>query len=169
MDLEITPSLKIPAAELRLSFARSGGPGGQNVNKVSSKAVLHFDVVGSPSLPADLRARFLEQYKSRITNAGEVVIHSEEFRDQPKNIAACYEKLRQMVLAVLRPPKKRRATKPTRGSKVRRLNAKKNPPPATTADTTGSSGRPTAASRRRVSPTPGGPGPAPRRHRTRRL
>src|SRR5205814_3217623 len=125
MDLEITPGLKIPEVELRLSFARSGGPGGQNVNKVSSKAVLHFDVVASPSLPADVRQRFLEGYKSRITNAGEVVIHSDEFRDQPKNIDACYEKLRQMVLAVLKPPKKRRATKPTRGSKVRRLNEKK--------------------------------------------
>jgi ribosome-associated protein len=125
MDLEITPNLKIPDAELRLSFARSSGPGGQNVNKVSSKAVLHFDVLMTPSLPPDVRQRFLERYKSRLTNAGEVVIHSEEFRDQPRNIQACHEKLRQMVLTVLRPPKKRRATKPTRGSKVRRLNEKK--------------------------------------------
>src|SRR5438045_361742 len=125
MDLEITPSLKIPDAELRLSFARSSGPGGQNVNKVSSKAVLHFDVIGTPNLPPDVKQRFVEQYKSRLTNAGEVVIHSEEFRDQPRNIQACYHKLRDMVLTVLKPPKKRRATKPTRGSKVRRLNEKK--------------------------------------------
>jgi ribosome-associated protein len=125
MDLEITPNIKIPDAELRLSFARSSGPGGQNVNKVSSKAVLHFAVLTTPSLPPDVRQRFLEQYQSRLTNAGEIVIHSEEFRDQPRNIQACYDKLRQMVLTVLRPPKKRRATKPTRGSKVRRLNEKK--------------------------------------------
>ena len=59
---------------------------------------------------------------ARITKAGEIVIHSEEYRDQPKNIQACYDKLREMILAVLRPPKKRRATKPTKGSKVRRLN-----------------------------------------------
>src|SRR6476659_8192193 len=103
MDLEITPSIKIPDAELRLSFARSSGPGGQNVNKVSSKAVLHFDVLTTPSLPPDVRQRFLERYNTRLTNAGEVVIHSEEFRDQPRNIQACYEKLRQMVLTVLRP------------------------------------------------------------------
>src|SRR6476646_1133383 len=125
MDLEITPNLIIPDSELRLSFARSSGPGGQNVNKVASKAILHFDVMNSPSLPPDVRDRFKIAYSSRITTAGEVVIHSEEFRDQPKNIQASYDKLRQMILAVLRPPKKRRPTKPTRGSKVRRLNDKK--------------------------------------------
>jgi ribosome-associated protein len=126
MDLRISNNITIPDAELRLSFARSGGPGGQNVNKVSSKAVLHWDVMNSPSLPPDVRARFIEAYPTRITNAGEVVIHSDEFRDQPKNIQAGYEKLRQMIVAVLRPPKKRRPTKPTKGSKVRRLKDKKS-------------------------------------------
>jgi ribosome-associated protein len=126
MDVTIAPGLTIPEAELRLSFAKSSGPGGQNVNKVSSKAVLHFDVLTSPSLPPDVRERFLKRYASRITTAGEIVIHSEEFRDQPKNIQACYDKLRTMVLAVLKPPKQRRATKPTRGSKVRRLKEKKS-------------------------------------------
>src|SRR5262245_6710051 len=117
--------LTIPDSELRLSFARSGGPGGQNVNKVSSKAVLHFAVATSPSLPDDVRGRFLEAFRSRITNAGEAVIHSDEFRDRPKNIQACHGKLREMIAAVLRPPKKRRATKPTKGSRVRRLNDKR--------------------------------------------
>ena len=126
MYLEISPNIKIPEAELRLSFARSSGPGGQNVNKVSSKAVLHFDISGSPSLPPDVRARFVAQFPSRLTNAGEIVIHSDEFRDQPRNIQACFDKLRSMVLSVLRPPKKRRPTKPTKGSKVRRLNEKKH-------------------------------------------
>jgi ribosome-associated protein len=125
MDLEITPHLKIPDSELRLSFARSSGPGGQNVNKVSSKAILHFDVLNSPSLPPDVRERFKTAYSSRITTTGEIVIHSDEFRDQPKNIQAGYDKLRQMILAVLKPPKKRRPTKPTHGSKLRRLNDKK--------------------------------------------
>ncbi|HEY2412416.1 MAG TPA: alternative ribosome rescue aminoacyl-tRNA hydrolase ArfB [Pirellulaceae bacterium] len=125
MDLQITPTLSIPDAELRLSFARSSGPGGQNVNKVASKAILHFDVLNSPSLPPDVRDRFKIAYSSRLTTTGEVVIHSEEFRDQPKNIQAGYDKLRQMILTVLKPSKKRRPTKPTRGSKLRRLNDKK--------------------------------------------
>ncbi len=125
MDLQISSSITIPEAELRLSFARSSGPGGQNVNKVSSKAILHFAAVTSPSLPPDVRQRFVERYQSRLTNAGEVVIHSEEYRDQPRNIQSCYDKLREMIVAVLRPPNKRRPTKPTRGSKVRRLKEKK--------------------------------------------
>jgi ribosome-associated protein len=126
MDLEITPTFRIPDAELRFSFARSSGPGGQNVNKVASKAILHFDVRSSPSIPPGVRERFLTTYASRITNAGEIVIHSEEFRDQPKNIQACHDRLREMLLAVLRPPRKRRPTKPTRGSKTRRLKEKKS-------------------------------------------
>jgi ribosome-associated protein len=124
--LAVNSSLAIPDDELRLTFSRSSGPGGQNVNKVASKATLHFAVRTSPSLPEGVRQRFLERYASRITNAGEVVIHSEEFRDQPKNIQACRDKLREMIAAVLRPPKKRRATKPTKGSKVRRLKEKKS-------------------------------------------
>ena len=106
-------------------FVRASGPGGQNVNKVSSKAILHFDVLTSPSLPPDVRERFMNRFKSRLTNSGEIVIHSDEYRDQPRNIDACHAKLRDMVLSVLRPPKKRRPTKPTRGSKVRRLKEKK--------------------------------------------
>jgi ribosome-associated protein len=125
MDLVISENLTIPESELRFSFARSSGPGGQNVNKVSSKAILHFDVRSSPSLPDAVRARFLERYPTRVTKSGEVVIHSEEYRDQPKNIQSCRDKLKDLLLSVLKAPKKRRPTKPSRGSKVRRLKAKK--------------------------------------------
>lgn len=121
----LNSQITIPEAELRFSFARSGGPGGQNVNKVSSKATLHWDVTASPSLPDDVKQRFLAKFRSRITTQGEIVITSQESRDQPKNIQKCLDKLRDMLLEILVPPKKRRPTKPTKGSKVRRLNDKK--------------------------------------------
>jgi ribosome-associated protein len=124
--ITLNSRITIPESELRFSFARSGGPGGQNVNKVSSKATLHWDVVQSPSLPDDVKQRFLTKFKSRITTQGEIVITSQESRDQPKNIQLCLDKLRAMLMEVLVPPKKRRPTKPTKGSKVRRLNDKKN-------------------------------------------
>jgi ribosome-associated protein len=124
--LQISTNIAIPDDELKLSFSRASGPGGQNVNKVNSRATLRWMVWTTPSLPADVKARFLSRYASRITGEGEVLISSQEFRDQPKNIEACRDRLREMILAVLQAPKKRRATKPTRGSKVRRLKEKKS-------------------------------------------
>ncbi|MCE9530485.1 MAG: aminoacyl-tRNA hydrolase [Planctomycetes bacterium] len=117
--------LRIPFEEFVWSYARSGGPGGQNVNKVSSKAVLRWPILASPSLPPDVRARFLERYPSRITVEGELVIASQTFRDQEGNRQECLEKLGKMLLIVARPPTPRRATKPTKGSKVRRVAAKR--------------------------------------------
>lgn len=124
-DLHITSRITIPDEELGFSFARSSGPGGQNVNKVNSKATLRWNPTASAALPDDVRSRFLKLYASRITNDGEILITSQESRDQPKNIAICLEKLRGMIQQVLAAPKKRRPTKPTKGSKQRRLNDKK--------------------------------------------
>lgn len=123
--LTVDDSISIPDEELRFTFSRAGGPGGQNVNKVNSKAMLHWDVVHSPSLPEDVRQRFVTQYKTRINQVGELVLYSQQYRDQPKNIDACLEQLRSMILAVRRPPKTRRKSKPTFGSKLRRLKEKK--------------------------------------------
>lgn len=123
--LIVTPTLTIPDEDLRFSFSRSSGPGGQNVNKVNSKATLHFAFRRSTSLPPGVRDRFAQKFASRLTNEGEVVITSQESRDQPKNVDSCLEKLRQMLLEVLHPPKKRRPTKPSKGSKRRRVEAKK--------------------------------------------
>jgi ribosome-associated protein len=125
MDLWLTDQWKIPAEELRLSFARSRGPGGQNVQKVASKAILHFDVLHSPSLPPDVRDRFAQAFASRLTKQGEVVLHCDQYRDQRRNVAACYQRLRNMLHAVLHPPRKRRPTRPTAGSRARRLKEKK--------------------------------------------
>lgn len=123
--LAVNSTITIPDGELHFSFARSSGPGGQNVNKVSSKATLHFRAADSPSLPPGVKERLLAAFKSRLTKEGELVISSQEHRDQPRNIEACLTRLKEMILSVASPPKKRRATRPSRGSKVRRLKAKK--------------------------------------------
>ncbi len=123
--MDITRTLTIPDEELQFSFARSSGPGGQNVNKVASKAVLHWNLALNSSVPSEVKDRLRAQQPGRLTSEGEVVIQSQRFRDQAKNIDDCREKLREMVLAALHPPRPRKATKPSRGSKLRRLEAKR--------------------------------------------
>ena len=123
--LEVNATLRIPLDEFEWSFARSGGPGGQNVNKVASKAVLRWNFDGSPSVPDDVKARFRVRFPSRLTTGGEVVLSSELTRDQGRNRDDCLEKLADMLRSAAVRPKIRRATKPSKGSKRRRLEAKK--------------------------------------------
>ena len=123
--LEVDHRISIPLKEFSFTFARSGGPGGQNVNKVNSKVILHWDVTASPSLPEDVRTRFLAHYPRRINKAGQFVISSERFRDQGRNVTDCTNKLRDLILVVATAPKKRRPTKATKGSKERRLAGKR--------------------------------------------
>ncbi len=123
--LEINHRISIPLKEFDFSFARSSGPGGQNVNKVNTKVTLHWSVTTSPSLPEDVRTRFHERYRRRINKEGRVVVSSGRFRDQGRNVADCTNKLRDMLLAVAIPPKKRRPTKPSKASKEKRLQAKR--------------------------------------------
>ena len=124
--LEVTPTLRIPRAEFVLSFARAGGPGGQNVNKVSSKVFLRWNPAASPSLPEDVKARLLAQQRHCLTAEGDLLITSQRFRDQAKNIADCFGKLRTLVLQALHPPKPRRPTRPTRAARARRRAAKRH-------------------------------------------
>jgi ribosome-associated protein len=123
--LVVSGQLKIPLAEFEITYARSGGPGGQNVNKVNSKAVLRWSVQTSPSLPDSVRQRFFHKYAKRLTTEGELIVTSQRFRDAPRNSRDCLEKLRTMLLGVAQPPKARRATRPTRGSVERRLQNKR--------------------------------------------
>jgi ribosome-associated protein len=123
--LIINDRLRVPDAEFRWSFVRSGGPGGQNVNKVASKAVLRWDVAGSPSLPEDVKLRFRSQQRGRITTEGVLVLSSQRYRDQERNKQDCLDKLRAMVLGAATMPTRRRPTKKTPGSQERRLQAKK--------------------------------------------
>jgi ribosome-associated protein len=125
VHLVVSRSLSIPLAEFDVEYVRSGGPGGQNVNKVSSKARVRWPVVSSPSLPDDVKERFVTRYKSRLTNEGDLIIVGQRYRDQKKNYDDCLDRLREMVREVLDPPRPRKATKPTRGSQKRRVEAKR--------------------------------------------
>lgn len=124
-SLVINSHIVIPSAELVMSFARSSGPGGQNVNKVNSKAILRWNLRASNSLPAEVKLRFEACFPTRINQAGEVMLSSDKYRDQPRNLADCYEKLRQLVQAAVVVPRKRGKTRPTRGSIEDRLAGKR--------------------------------------------
>ena len=123
--LQINDAIRIPDSELQWSFVRAGGPGGQNVNKVASKAVLRWDVAGSPSLPGEVKARLVRQQAGRITSAGELVLTSQRFRDQERNRRDCLDKLRDLVRQAATRPKPRKPTKPTRGARAARLQEKR--------------------------------------------
>lgn len=125
-DLWITDHLSIPASEFEVSFARSGGPGGQNVNKVNSKVSVHWKVQENQGLPAPVRARLLAMAGSRLNLDGTIQVISQEHRDQLGNLRACQEKLRRLILQAMRPPKPRRPTQPSRASQRRRLDDKKS-------------------------------------------
>lgn len=123
--LRVNDRIAIPFTEFDFSFARSGGPGGQNVNKVNSKVTLRWAVNQSKTLPSDVRARFCERYPRRINKEGILILNSERFRDQGRNVADCLEKLRLLILEIAVAPKKRRPTRRTKGSVERRLRDKK--------------------------------------------
>ena len=121
----INSRIRIPSDELDVSLARGQGPGGQNVNKVNSKAVLYWAAANSASLPPDVAKRFVEKFHHRMTTEGILVLASDRFRDQRRNVQDCIDKLTTMLLSVLEPPKPRKKTKPTRGSVERRIAEKK--------------------------------------------
>jgi ribosome-associated protein len=125
-DIVVTPRVVIPGGELAIAFSRSGGAGGQNVNKVSSKVELRWNPTTSAALTADERAWLTERLKSRLTSDGTLIVTSTATRDQLKNRDDATSKLALIVRAALDRPKPRRATKPSRSAKRRRIADKRH-------------------------------------------
>lgn len=124
--LEVTASIQIPLEEFAWSFARSGGPGGQNVNKVASKAVLRWNFDTTTTVPDDVKTRFRALYHTRLTTEGELVLSSELTRDQSRNREDCLHKLAEMLRIAAIPPKIRRERKPSKSAKRRRVADKRH-------------------------------------------
>jgi ribosome-associated protein len=122
--LRISESVTLDEEELEERFVRSSGPGGQNVNKVSTAVELRFDVQGSPSLPGEVRVRLARLAGRRLTDEGVLVIRAERFRTQERNREDARERLFELIRHACVVPKRRIKTKPTRASKERRREAK---------------------------------------------
>jgi ribosome-associated protein len=123
--IRINAALSIDEREVEESFVRASGPGGQNVNKVSSAVQLRFDARRSPSLPEDVRARLMRLAGSRLTRDGVVIINAQRHRTQARNRAEALGRLVELIRHATIAPRARRATKPTKAARERRINAKK--------------------------------------------
>jgi ribosome-associated protein len=119
-------TIVIPADALEWQFARSAGPGGQHVNRTSSKALLRFTVRNSSWLPSEVRTRLEEQQRSRLTAEGDLLISSQRFRDQHRNVADCLAKLSSIIERAAVRPVVRRRTKVPRAAVARRLTEKRH-------------------------------------------
>ena len=124
--LVITTTIVIPETEWTWEYARSGGPGGQNVNKVASKATLRWAFDASSTVPTEVKFRLRTAHPAHVTLEGEFLVTSQKYRDQERNRDDCLQKLAAMVRRAANPPTPRKATKPSKSAKRRRLADKKH-------------------------------------------
>ncbi|HLO41651.1 MAG TPA: alternative ribosome rescue aminoacyl-tRNA hydrolase ArfB [Phycisphaerales bacterium] len=123
-SIQVTPGVAIPEHAMSFAFSSSGGPGGQNVNKRATKAELRVQLAAIP-ISERARQRLADLAGRRMGSDGEVIITADEHRSQGRNKDACIDRLRELLLRAIPDPKPRKPTKPSRGSKMRRLEAKK--------------------------------------------
>jgi ribosome-associated protein len=123
--IEVSPTIRIDESELQFDFIRAAGPGGQNVNKVSSACQLRWDVPASPALPPEVKARLLRLAGSRATAEGVLIIEAKRYRTQEQNRLDAIRRLVALVQQALIEPKPRKKTRPTRTSSAARVAGKK--------------------------------------------
>ncbi len=123
--IRISPTILLDEAEIKFTFIRAQGPGGQNVNKVATAVLLRFNVLHSPSLPENIRTRLLTLAKNKITQHGDLIIKASRYRTQKSNKQDAMGRLQTLLKRAAILPKKRKKTKPTFGSTQRRLEKKK--------------------------------------------
>jgi ribosome-associated protein len=125
MSLSITSTLALDDNELHETFVRASGPGGQNVNKVATAVQLRFDVRNSPSLPNAVRERLLQLAANRINSEGVLLIEAKRFRTQEQNREDARNRLATLIQKAVTPPKPRKATRPSKAAKQRRVDEKR--------------------------------------------
>ena len=125
-EIQITNRVRIPASEVELSYARSGGPGGQHVNKTASKVLLRWNARTSRALSAEDRVLLEKRLASKLTKDGDLLVSSEKHRDQSRNVDDAIERFTLTVRRAIRRPTPRKKTRPSRAARERRLQAKRH-------------------------------------------